>query len=125
MSLKEAVEEKDLRLLPHSGTVLAHMVRFNLRAGSVELANHLKEAKLRGNVVLGLGRELVKSGHRAYVNQSLPQKPLRKAAAKALDTERRVFAPPLKNELGNGMVQKHLLKPMGSFSPKSLRPSKL
>ena len=87
-SLKEALEDKDLRLLPHSGAVIAHMIRFNLRIGTIELAKHLKEAKLRGEVVLALGRELITSGHRAFVNERLLQKPLRKAAANVLDSKR-------------------------------------
>ena len=68
-SLAEALSDEDLAMLPHTGDASAHMIRLSLRIGIVELAKHLKDARLRGHVVLGLWRESIEAGRRAYAKK--------------------------------------------------------
>ncbi len=66
--LEATTKDKELALLPHDPEKLAHMVRLHLRVGSVDLAKHIPEIKLRAHVVLALCCDLIDAGHAAYVD---------------------------------------------------------
>jgi len=59
--------DEKLSLLPHDPEHLAHMVQLHLKIGTVDMAKHIKEIRVRAHVVLALGYELIKAGHEAYV----------------------------------------------------------
>jgi len=65
--LNRTTSDAKLSLLPHDPEHLAHMVQLHLKIGSVDLAKHIKEIKVRAHVVLALGYELIKAGHEAYI----------------------------------------------------------
>ena len=67
-SLARSTSDPELAILPHDPEHLAHMVRLHLRVGSVDMAKHIPEIKVRAHVLLALGVDLIKAGHAAYVS---------------------------------------------------------
>ena len=65
--LDRTTSDKKLALLPHDPEHLAHMVQLHLKIGSVDMAKHIREIKVRAHVVLKLGYHLIRAGHAAYV----------------------------------------------------------
>ena len=66
-SLNRTTSDKKLALLPHDPEHLAHMVQLHLKIGTIDMAKHIKEIRVRAHVVLALGYELIKAGHAAYI----------------------------------------------------------
>ena len=48
-------------------TFRSYAVQLHMKVGSVDLAKHIKEIKVRAHVVLRLGYDLIAAGHTAYV----------------------------------------------------------
>ena len=69
-SLNRTTSDEKLSLLPHDPEHLAHMVQLHLKIGTIDMAKHIKEIKVRAHVVLALGYELIKAGHAAYIKLS-------------------------------------------------------
>lgn len=66
--LHRTTADEKLALLPHDHEHLAHMVQLHLRSGTVDMAKHIKEVKVRAHVVLKLGYDVIRAGHAAYVS---------------------------------------------------------
>ena len=66
-SLNRTTSDEKLALLPHDPEHLAHMVQLHLKIGSIDMAKHIREIKVRAHVVLALGYDLIKAGHAAYI----------------------------------------------------------
>ncbi len=69
-SLNRSTSDAKLCLLPHDPEHLAHMVQLQLKVGTVDMAKHIKQIRLRAHVVLELGYELINAGHEAYIKAS-------------------------------------------------------
>ena len=65
-------QEDTLISLPHSGEVLASMVKLQISSGVVCLNNHIKHATVRRNVVVQLIRMFKDSGHPDYQHLHMP-----------------------------------------------------
>ena len=65
--LERTTTDDKLTLLPHDPEHLAHMVQLHMKIGSVDMAKHIKEIKVRAHVVLKLGYQLIRAGHAAYI----------------------------------------------------------
>ena len=50
-----------------SMTPLIYLVQLHMKIGNADLAQHVKEIKVRAHVVLKLGYRLISAGHAAYV----------------------------------------------------------
>ena len=72
--LNRTTSDEKLALLPHDPEHLAHMVQLHLKIGSIDMAKHIKEIKVRAHVVLALGNELIKAGHEAYIKSRQSEK---------------------------------------------------
>ena len=71
MSREERITCDDkLSLLPHDPEHLAHMVQLHLKIGTLDMAKHIKEIKVRAHVVLALGYDLIRAGHAAYIKSN-------------------------------------------------------
>ncbi len=66
-TLDRSTSDQKLEVLPHDPEHLAHMVQLHLEVGSLDMAKHIKEIKLRAHVVLRLGYDLIRAGHAAYI----------------------------------------------------------
>ena len=65
-------QEDTLISLPHSGEVLASMVKLQISSGLVCLSKHIKHATVRRNVVVQLIRMFKDSGHPDYQHLHMP-----------------------------------------------------
>ena len=65
-------QEDTLISLPHSGEVLASMVKLQISSGLVCLNKHIKHATVRRNVVVQLIRMFKDSGHPDYQHLHMP-----------------------------------------------------
>ena len=65
--LNRTTSDEKLALLPHDPEYLAHMVQLHLKIGTLDMAKHIREIRVRAHVVLALGYDLINSGHAAYI----------------------------------------------------------
>ena len=70
--LRRLEKEGTLFSLPHSGEILATMVKLQIPSGFVCLNKHIKHATVRRNVVVQLIRMFKGSGHPVYQHLHMP-----------------------------------------------------